>query len=163
VASKVIVITGDRNGGKTTTLLDYLAKNRSSYLPHEICGYISHANTEKTCYRLKDLSSGEERIALSEKELPCARRWGRFFVDDEVFLWANQTIEKHLDTAKLVVFYELGLLELAGCGFHRSFCSALAKTDLVLLATVRTQFLPEIQRRYGLTDAMIQRIMCQER
>ncbi|AEV28473.1 putative nucleotide kinase [Sphaerochaeta pleomorpha str. Grapes] len=162
MASKVIVITGDINGGKTTTLLSYLAKYRSSCLASEICGYISLANNEKTCYRLRDLSSGDERIALSEKELPSARRWGRFFVDDEVFFWANQTIEKHLGTANLVVFDELGRFELAGSGFDRAFRLALDTPDLVVLVTVRTQFLPQILQRYGLTDAMIELVRCQE-
>jgi nucleoside-triphosphatase THEP1 len=163
VANKVIIITGDRNGGKTTNLLSYLEKNSGSYLAHEICGYVSLANKEKNCYRLKDLSSGESRIAMSEKEVPNASRWGRFFVDEEVFSWANTSIEQHLKTAKLVVFDELGRFELAGSGFDRAFRSALSQTDLVIVATVRTQFLSLIQSRYGLTDSMIELIRCEER
>jgi nucleoside-triphosphatase THEP1 len=163
VSNKIVLIHGEQDGGKTTTLLTYLKDHAHLFSPHEIYGYVSLANTEKNWYRLKDLSSGEERLSMSEKEFPHATRWGRFFVDETVFSWANQTIIDHLDEAKLVVFDELGRFELAGAGFDKAFKAALKQTDLTIVATIRTRFYPQILARYGLLDSPIECIECCKR
>ncbi len=149
VRSRIItLISGAYDSGKTTTLLTFLQEK--NYPVTQLCGFVSLANAEKTCYRLKDLFSGEERVALDEQPLPSGCKLGRFFVDDAVFAWANQNVIGHLPSAKLAVFDEVGRFELEGRGFDPSFRAALATAELDIVATVRSSFLREVKERYAL-------------
>ena len=144
----ITLITGGYDSGKTTALLAFLQEKH--YPSHHLCGFVSLANREKTCYRLKDLFSGEERLVLDEQVIPYGRKQGRFFVDDAVFAWANQSIIEHLDTAVVAVFDEVGKFELEGRGFDPSFRGALANPALDIVATVRLSFLQEVIDYYAL-------------
>ncbi len=144
----ITLITGEYNSGKTTSLLAFLQKKNIK--APDLCGFVSLANPEKTCYRLKDLFSGEERVALDEQSIPLGRARGRFFVDDAVFAWANKQVTARLPFARLAVFDELGRFELEGRGFDPSFRQALAITGLDIVATVRLSFLQEVIDHYAL-------------
>ena len=150
----ITVITGGYDSGKTTALLALLKEKNLP--PDHLCGFVSLANGEKTCYRLKDLFSGEERVAVDERAMPSGRKQGRFFVDDAVFSWANAQIAEHLGTAHLCVFDEVGRFELEGRGFDPSFRRALEQPGLDVVATVRLSFLQEVIGHYALDrDALI--------
>ncbi len=143
----VHLITGEYDSGKTTALLSFLQEK--NYPDHHLCGFVSLANAEKTCYRLTDLFSGEKRVVLSEQSIPSGRKRGRFFVDDAAFAWANAQIVDRLNSARLVVFDEVGRFELEGGGFDPSLVRALA-TCVDIVATVRLPFLQEVIDHYGL-------------
>ena len=83
------------------------------------CGILALANAEKTAYTLKDLVSGEERLAMTTEEKSAWRRLGRFFWDREAFAWANERIIASLGACQIAVFDEIGRLELAGDGRPR--------------------------------------------
>lgn len=144
----VTLITGEYDGGKTTALLSFLEEK--NYPDNRLCGFVSLANAEKTCYRLKDLFSGEERVALNEQSIPSGRKQGRFFVDDAAFAWANRQVADHLSTTRLAVFDEIGRFELEGGGFDPAFRKALAVTGLDIVATVRLPFLQKVIDHYAL-------------
>lgn len=144
----ITLLTAEQNGGKTTALLAFLQEK--NYSSSELSGFVALANAEKTCYRLKDLFSGEERVVLDEQKIPLARKRGRFFLDDTVFAWANEQITKHLSSSRLAVFDELGKLELEGGGFDPSFRRALDTSTVHIVATVRLSFLQEIIDYYAL-------------
>ena len=144
----ITLITGGYDSGKTAALLAFIQEK--NYPSQHICGFVSLAKAEKTCYRLKDLFSGEERLALDEQAISSGRKQGRFFVDDAVYAWANQQIIEHLPLAKLAVFDEVGKFELEGRGFDPSFRGALADPALDIVATVRLCFLPEVIAHYAL-------------
>lgn len=146
----ISIITGPYDSGKTTALLAFLSEKK--YSNNDLCGFVSLAKAEKTCYRLKDLFSGEERVALDEQCMPSGRKRGRFFVDDAVFAWANEQIIDRLSYAKLAVFDEIGKFELEGSGFDPSFRRALATTALDVVATVRLPFLQEVIDHYALDE-----------
>ncbi|HKL60448.1 MAG TPA: nucleoside-triphosphatase [Sphaerochaeta sp.] len=144
----ITLITGEYDRGKTTFLLALLREK--NYPPDQLCGFVSLANAEKTCYRLKDLFSGRERVVLSEHYMPQGRKRGRFFVDDAVFAWANEQIIERLHLARLSVFDEVGRFELEGRGFDPSFKKALARADMDVVATVRFPYLQEVIDHYAL-------------
>jgi len=146
----ITLITGAYDSGKTTALLAFIQEK--NYPSHQLCGFVSLAKAEKTCYRLKDLFSGEERLVLDEQPIPSGRKQGRFYVDDAVFAWANAQLVEHLSLAKLAVFDEVGKFELEGRGFDPSFRGALATTGLDIVATVRLSFLQEVIDHYALEE-----------
>jgi len=158
VPNKITLITAERNGGKTTTLMAYLEKRFLE--PSELCGVLSLANPEKTCYRLKDLTSKEERVVMDINPLPDARTYKRFFVDDSVFAWMNYQIMQNLSQAKLVVFDEIGRFELDGDGLDASFRRALQIPSVEVVATVRKPFLESVIKEYALDMFPLEIIEC---
>lgn len=154
----VTLIAGGYDSGKTTALLAFLQE--INYPSTHLCGFVSLAKAEKTCYRLKDLFSGEQRVALDEQPMPNGRKQGRFFVDDAVFAWANTQIMERLHCARLAVFDEVGRFELEGRGFDPSFRGALAHPGLDLVATVRLPFLQEVIDHYALAgyELVVQKV-----
>jgi nucleoside-triphosphatase THEP1 len=146
VETRFLFIAGDRDGGKTTLLRSYLAGNEGL----GACGFLSLANEQKTWYSLKDICSGEERLAVSERELPDCWRWGRFYVSRPAYEWANDTLVEGIGNADLLVFDEIGRMELAGLGFDRSFGLACRNAAGLVVATVRVPFLGQVLERYGI-------------
>ncbi len=138
---ELIFVVADRDSGKTTNLTRLL----ESRFPHaKVCGVLSLANEGKTCYRLKDLASNEERLVMDMNPIKGASHFGRFHVDQAVFDWANASILKVLGESDVVVFDEIGRMELLGGGLAQAFRQALKVSDLTVLAAVRTQFVPEV-------------------
>ena len=156
---KITLITAERDGGKTTTLISYLEKR--SFEPFMLCGVLSLANQEKTCYRLKDLISEEERVVLDIESLPDARMYGRFFVDDSTFAWVNSQIIQNLPQASVAVFDEIGRFELEGNGLDVSFRRALQLPLAEVIATVRRPFLESVVKKYALDRFHLEIIECE--
>ncbi|MDT4762855.1 nucleoside-triphosphatase [Sphaerochaeta sp. PS] len=158
-SKQITLIVGERDSGKTTTLLSLLRERHLR--PEQLCGFVSLANQEKTCYRLKDLFSEEARLALYVSDIPFATRLGKFTVDESAFAWANEQLLQRLPAATLAVFDELGRFELQGGGFDPSFRMALATPGLDILATVRSPFLEEVMHHYALDRYTLSCIRCQ--
>lgn len=148
VSAELILVVGDRDSGKTTTLerlrSSYLAQNR------KVGGFLSLANPEKTWYRLYSLVTGESRLAFSENANLGSLHVGRFSVDETAIAWANAQVHDDLGHCNVVFFDEIGRLELNGGGFSPSFRSALEVDSVSTVAAVRTSFLDEVIRVFGL-------------
>ena len=78
------------------------------------------------------------------------QRIGRFSIDAEGFAWANALIEKSLGKSDVVVFDEIGRLELNEGGLAPSFRKALARKQVSILAAVRDVHVEEVVRHFGL-------------
>lgn len=143
----ITFVVANRDSGKTTNLKNML---RSQFPQAKVCGVLSLANDEKTCYRLKDLVSGDERRVMDTQAIEGAYRFSRFFVDQKVFDWANASIIDNLDCCELAVFDEIGKIELLGGGLCASFKAALGNPSIRILAAVRIDFVPEVLTYFGL-------------
>lgn len=145
---RLTLVVAPLNGGKTTHLVKLIdAAERDGLV---VSGVLALANPEKTWYRLKDLSTTESRLALSEKQELGKGRIGRFFIDDEAFAWANALIERSLATADVVVFDEIGKLETQEHGLAPSFHKALAQERAIILAAVRDAHVEVVMNHFGL-------------
>ena len=126
-----------RDGGKTAYLKHLIDEVRNAGL--RVSGVLALANPEKTWYRLKDLSSTDSRLALSSYLKLGTGHIGRFSFSADVFIWANTLIEQSMATTDLVVFDEIGKLELQGGGLAPSFRKALDAKACNILASVRDE------------------------
>ncbi|MGE4584090.1 MAG: nucleoside-triphosphatase [Sphaerochaeta sp.] len=160
--AECLLVVGDRDQGKTTTLKSLLASDR--FRMQRTCGVLALANSEKTWYRLLDLSSGQQRLAMSMQPFGGATTtFGRFHLDESAFLWMNDRIISHLDVCTLAVFDEIGKLEWEGRGLAPAFAKALEKNQLTILAAVRTQFVDAIIDRFSLDVSKLERIGVEQR
>ena len=148
VSAELILVVGDRDSGKTTTLRHMLSTHYKQN--HAVGGFLTLANPEKTWYRLNSLANGESRLAFSEETSLGSLRLGRFSVDESVFAWANAQVQTDLTQCDVVFFDEIGKLELRGGGFAPSFRLALAADAVSVIAAVRATFLDEVIRCFGL-------------
>lgn len=146
--TRLTLVTSRRNGGKTTTLERLVGEAKATSLA--VGGVLALANPEKTWYRLLDLSSGKSMLALSEGIVQGAARIGRFSINQSAFDWANAEIERALQTANLIVFDEIGALELQGGGLAPSFCKALVCKNVDILAAVRDTNLEAVMKTFAL-------------
>lgn len=144
---KLVLVSGPRNSGKTTMLLSLIDEGHKQGL--QIAGVLALANEEKTWYRLLDLSSGRQRLALLESTDDSFAHIGRFAIFQEAFDWANKTIEQALASADLIVFDEIGRLELDGGGLAPSFVQALSSPARVV-AAVRDSMFDRVSEYFGL-------------
>lgn len=149
VFNKLTIISSPIGGGKTR----YLARLE---LPVHHCGVIASSNIEKTSYYIKDLVSGENRLLLTEERIPNARRFGRFFVLEETFEWANERIISDLPACSAAVFDEIGRIELEGWGLQPSFLKALQTPDINIYAAVRDTFLEQVIRAFDLEKRILE-------
>ena len=147
------LVVAPQNGGKTTHLVKLIDEAKRNSLV--VSGVHALANPEKTWYRLKDLSTTESRLALSEKQELGKDRIGRFFINDEAFAWANALIEQSLETADVVVFDEIGKLETQEHGLAPSFRKALAQDRATILAAVRDVHVKVVMKHFGLESSAL--------
>ena len=145
---RLTLVVAPLNGGKTTHLVKLIdAVQRDGLV---VSGVLALANPEKTWYRLKDLSTAESRLALSEMQALGEGRIGRFSIDAASFAWANALIERSLATADVVVFDEIGKLEIQEGGLAPSFHKALAQDRATVLAAVRDVHVEAVMKHFGL-------------
>lgn len=156
VFNRLIIITSPIGGGKTQYLTQL-------HLPEPYGGVITSSNLEKTRYTIKDLHSKEDRLLLSEEELPNARIFRRFFVLEETFAWANDQISAHLSTCKAVVFDEIGPIELEGWGLRPSLLKALQTPNIDIYISVRDSLLEKVIRAFALEGRITKIIDLQKR
>ncbi len=158
MSNEIVLVIGERNAGKTTTLLRLL--QHPEYAKRKVCGIIALANPEKTWYRLKSLTTNQSRLAFScETRFPHERRLGRFFVDEDAFAWANAHIIGELPRCELVVFDEIGRLELQGGGLAPALRQALDRKTAHILATVRTPFVDEVLKTFAIPIEYVTKVM----
>lgn len=153
MAPRPTFIVGGRDGGKSTTLARLLSLPPWNAL--RTAGVLALATVEKTQYNLKDLETGEVRLALGVEGGPTWRPLGRFFYDQEVFDWANRRICASLARAELVVFDEIGRLELEGGGLAPSFGKALDRDGVHVVAVVRRVFVEAVKAHFGIEEAAL--------
>lgn len=150
---RLTLVVAPLNAGKTTHLLKLIDEAEHNGLV--VSGVLALANPEKTWYRLKDLSTTESRLALSEKQGLGKDRIGRFFINDEAFAWANALIEQSLETADVIVFDEIGKLETQEHGLAPSFHKALAQERATILAAVRDVHVKVVMKHFGLEPSAL--------
>ncbi|HZJ88964.1 MAG TPA: nucleoside-triphosphatase [Sphaerochaeta sp.] len=155
--SRVLLICAAKNTGKTTYLQHALKTDPWRSL--KVAGMLSLSNTAKSEYTLYDLVTGEQRLALSAERAIGEQVFGRYWIDTEAYRWANEQMLAALPSAALLLFDEIGKLELAGSGFLPAFAAALARKEGQIVASVRTEALRAVQAHFGLAEATVRRVV----
>lgn len=137
------IITGERDAGKTTRLLEMVSACS--------CPQGFACVKYQDGYLLRNLSSGEERLFMSSSPV-FTGRIGRWFYDEDLFRKANSILEK-IDKGTVFID-EIGRLELSGGGFAPSL-EVLLHKEAELTITVRRSFLQQVMEAFGISEAEI--------
>ncbi len=154
VQARLTIHAAERDQGKTTSLVQLVRQCRSQKM--HLCGVLALANPEKTVYRLKDLFSQEERLALSEMPIGQGKRIGRFYLDEQAFDWINNRIIQSLPGSQVAIFDEIGKLEISGEGLAVSFRKALETPGLQIFAAVRIPFIEEVLNCFSIPKERVE-------
>ena len=140
------IITTTLGGGKSTYIKSLIDNDKDSV------GFFSIKR--EGAYVLMNISTKEERLLMSTLKIS-NQRFGRFYVDESVFGWANDILLGYKD--ENVYIDEVGRMELLGMGFDRAL-REIAKRDITLTIAVRDEFVDAIISKYGLLNAMIAKV-----
>lgn len=133
----VIVITGKKNSGKTTTALKIKEHFPSTK------GFISLSADAKDEITLLDLGSGD-RLPLMSRYFESDADVGAYRYLQSTFDYASNV---EFDDKGVVIVDEIGRLELRGEGFD-FLMRHLLSLSVNLIITVRTEFLEDVVRHY---------------
>jgi iron complex transport system ATP-binding protein len=148
---RVWVVTGDKNGRKTSML--YALCSRLDSKGYTLAGVIQVAalpNKEKIEWILSDQGSGESRFLMGIEQQANLRNFGRFFIDDSTFQWADEKTMAKIDDADFITIDEVGPLELEGEGFDKTIRKLLEISDKTLILVVRSSLLEEVLKHYNI-------------
>ncbi len=150
MTKSVLIITGEQNSGKTT--MAYALCSRLDLDDYTIGGVIqvlALPGEPKDRYRLASLSDGTSTVFLDAEEHSSWSRIGRFSLNPEGLLWAQQQLQAAY-SYDVTVFDEIGRLELNGEGFDGALSRALQGYEGNLMLIVREEFLSEVCLRYSI-------------
>lgn len=144
---RVVLVVGKKNAGKTA-YLGWIAR-RAEERGRSVAGFLSVgelSSGKKQRYYLQNLQTGEKHL-LATKEYRPARteQVGEYFFEPETFHLAEQIYREALNV-DLVIFDELGPLELRGRGLFAAFTFLLQNYHGTLFISVRPRLLSEVKK-----------------
>jgi nucleoside-triphosphatase THEP1 len=144
MASSIIILTGERGVGKTTTSHETVALAQAK---EYVCGGIITLTQPDGERDLLDVGSGETRRLTLPPDAKPAIECGRFHFDPDTMGWGNMVLA-HATPCQLLVVDELGPLELEqGRGCKTAF-AVLQKGNFGLgLVVVRPELVVKAQLR----------------
>ncbi|MFH0894515.1 MAG: nucleoside-triphosphatase [Bacteroidota bacterium] len=153
----VVIISGERNEGKTTFLTNAIKILKEKNIPlHGFLAPKIREGENVLGYKMISISSGEEMI-LSLKE----ERAG--WVKEKIHYFNPQAIEfgKEILTGKnakedaLLIIDEVGLFELAGNLWADSLNKLVSQSGKPMIWVVRKEFISRVTDRWGINNVTI--------
>lgn len=130
-----IIITGDINSGKSTSLLNslyILEKNKREKIGGIICRPYFKDNNKY--YNVLELSSGNEYFLNTYSDSEITVEIGRFKLLKSSLNKMNNAIIKDIENKKIIIIDEFGRLELNGNGLIKGILYALdSKKNLIII------------------------------
>ncbi len=143
--STVKIITGGKQSGKTSFLLNYIEQLKNNNI--SVVGIIAlgtFKNNRRNSFFIKDISTKEEKLFMSRNYSTGAEKIGRFYIDLNTYQWGMRILEKAiLSDSNYLIIDEIGALELSKKGWYFALSDAL-KSNKNIIITVRDKFIDEV-------------------
>ncbi|MBN2664305.1 MAG: hypothetical protein JXR68_11700 [Bacteroidales bacterium] len=153
---ELIVITGEKNKGKTTfvsKVIDNLKDKNILVQGFTAIGVFE--NETKSEFYLHDISTGEQKILCSIKNIGKTIT-GRFFFNDDTVEWGEEILKSVKNNKNTVVIVdEVGPLELKNKGWSNSIDELFKKTDVKIIWVVRKGLVKPVLRKFAVSKASI--------
>lgn len=155
--SKVIIITGKKQGGKTSfveAFVKILERNGNM-----VKGFLAKGKFKdnvRSEFYISDIQSGKSVLLCNIKGNENQKRIGRFYFDEEGLKFGKNILKPSmLEKADFVVIDEIGPFELKGKGWTESIELLLSDDKFTMIWVVREKLVYHILRRFGITKSLI--------
>ena len=153
----VIIITGDKQKGKTQTAkaLNGLLQSRGIAVGGVLSDRVTNGG-ETAGYELINIATGHRMPFLKKNEAFMDNKIGRFEIDTETLLQGQQILNPaNLSIHDVVVIDEVGTLELQGKGWAQALEGIMEANSLPVVLTVRAGFVDEVIQAFGIDKPLI--------
>lgn len=151
MVTKIYILTGDINSGKSSVLAKWVDEYREE--GRLIGGVLAPAHWfkgEKVYYDAIDIETGKRHIFASTKPISEAETFERFWVSKKGKQMAERAITKIKDNYDVGIVDEIGPMELEGKGLIRAFKIVLSHPPQKLIIAVRESLVDDVVRTFGL-------------
>jgi nucleoside-triphosphatase THEP1 len=144
--TRITVITGSIGAGKTTRANSY---RKQAERAAGILAFGVFERGAKTGYEAQSITTGERRRLLCTHQDGGFLPVGKYFMDPEVFKWANNEILCGTD-APMIVIDELGPLELEKQGYYDAANTLVRTYSGELVLVLRSNLVERMLHLLGL-------------
>ena len=154
---KVIVIKGNRQGGKSTYAESFtnLLKQKGK----QVSGFLAKGtfkNNERAEFYITDINSGEHKLLCKASGNIEQKRIGRFYFNEEGLDFGKNILKaENLKQTDYILIDEVGPFELKGKGWSESIDQLCENDSHTMIWVIRENLVYDILRRFGITDAVI--------
>ena len=146
---RVLIITGERQEGKTT-FVKWLIKVHKNQKPTGFITEVEKIGEKRFGYYLIPISQGEKRLLCSIKPETGDIQYGKFYFDAATFEYGRNILKKAINQdTKLVVVDEIGPLELSGEGWATALEELIKKSETRMIWTVRRSLADKVAHRWN--------------
>ena len=152
---KIFIVTGEKEEGKTSSLVEIIEKLKSSGV--RVGGFISPrimVDGKTIGYYIESVIDGRRQLLMTETEQNGFQKIGRFWLDPNVIKRVTSTIEEQALSPSVIFIDEVGRLEMEGQGWDEVLRSLLLANVVVVIA-VRKAFVDEIMKHYSIINAVL--------
>ncbi|MBU1012462.1 MAG: hypothetical protein KKG99_05610 [Bacteroidetes bacterium] len=157
--NKITIISGQKQSGKTTYLVNFLKINKADGNNYE--GFVAlgtFKNGVRNSFSLINISTNDEMLFMNSEPISNAPKQGKFYINPEGIAFGENILKKALNSdCKGVVIDEIGPLELNNEGWAGQF-KLLLNTDKEIVITVRTSLIQRVISFFELKNFVIIRI-----
>ncbi len=149
IRNKLILWTGARHSGKTTSAVELVEKVRNEGF--EVCGLLSpcvHFEGELVGYDVLDLRTNH-RAPLARCKTSNSYAGPFNFITEGLKLGNSALSKEVVEPADLVIVDEFGKLELKGQGWRKNVDSLLILCDAIILLVVRRELADAVRQLYA--------------
>jgi nucleoside-triphosphatase THEP1 len=152
----ISIITGERQAGKTSRLLQFIAELKQK---GKIVGGIVSEGTfkegKRNAFYIKDIQSNDRILLMADKEMDSSSKIGKFYYLQSAFDWGINVIQKAIsDDTNYLVLDEIGKLEMEGKAWYPAIQSIL-KTDKNIIFVVRKDLVEAFKEKFNIRTSKI--------
>ena len=148
--TRLILWTGPRHSGKTTSAADLAQKVKSEGF--QIAGLLApsiYTNGRLTGFEAVNIATGG-RVPLAErKQTKQTAEVGEFTFSEVGLKFGSNVLDPiSVKSADLIIIDEFGPWELAGNGWRKNVDSILSGTNALLVLVIRDQIIDKVKKLY---------------
>lgn len=148
--TRLILWTGPRHSGKTTSAADLAQKAKSKGF--QVAGLLApsiYTNGRLTGFDAVNIVTGDRMPLAERKQIKQTAEVGEFTFSKAGLKFGQNALDTtSVKSADLIIVDEFGPLELAGNGWRKNVDSILSRTNILLLLAVRDQIIDKVKKLY---------------
>ena len=148
--NRIILITGEKNSGKTTYLKYFIHQVAiRENLP--IGGFFTEGIFKSgriSGYDLIELDHHDKKLLCSNIPRKGWIKMGRFYFDPEGFRFGEQVLSNIPEGVAWIMIDEYGPMEISGKGWRKAIDQLLERNELTLMITIRVDLLNEAIEKF---------------